>query len=106
MKKYKQNEQLRQAVICNPDFSELSILDGLKLEQESAFGTGNILVKIWYHNDYFHLADFVQAFETVKEAKKVCEFVKTCKDISACYIVRLKPKYQLLERVVSFTTAC
>lgn len=104
MKKDQQtiNEQLSQTAVSTSGIFDVSILDGLKLEQEKAFGSGNILVKIWFHNDFFHLADFVQAFETLKEAKEVCEFVKKCKGVAACYIVRLKPKYELLERVVSF----
>lgn len=98
-----QSEEMGVTAVIASCFSEMSISEGLKLEEKSAFGTGNILVKIWFHNDYFHLADFVQAFDSVSEAKKISEFVKTTPGVAACYIVRTKPKYELLERVVSFS---
>jgi hypothetical protein len=98
-----ENQAFCQTVVSTSGDCELSIFEGLKLEQEKAFGSGDILVKIWFHNDFFHLADFVQAFKSVKEAREACEFVKNCKGVFACYIVRVKPKYELLERVVSFT---
>lgn len=96
------NSNCATAPVIASCFSEMSIYDALKAEEVKAYGSGNILVKIWFHNDFFHIADFVQAYDCLNEAKKDCEFVKYCKGVTACYIVRIKPKYELIDRVVCF----
>lgn len=88
----------------NFDFENLSIYEGLKLEESHAIGFGNVLVKIWFESKLkaCRMADLVQAFTCVSEAKKATEFLKDMNGVDACYIVRTKPKYQLIERVVCF----
>lgn len=86
---------------------DLSISEGLIIEENMAYGTGNILVKIWFENksNEFRIADFVQAFQTITEAKKATHFLKEIKGIAACYLVKKSPKYQLIEKIIKFTNS-
>ncbi len=80
-----------------------SISEGLQIESRMAYGSGRYLVKIWFESKIkgLRLADFVQAFENVNEARKSAEYVKKMQGIAACYIVRKQP-YRLIERIVCF----
>lgn len=80
----------------------MSIQEGLEQEERKAYGTGSILVKIWFHQEYLHIADFVQRFQSINEAKAACQFLHEMKGIAACYIVSVSPRYKLIERVIKF----
>ena len=85
------------------DFEDLPIGEAWELENKMAYGTGNFLVKVWFESSKIgcRIADLVQAFKNLNEARENSKFLKDMKGVDACYIIRLKP-YKLIEKVILF----
>ncbi len=94
---------MREIKFRGSDLDDLPIGESLEMENKSAIGTGNFLVKVWFESSKSgcRTPDLVQAFTTFAEAKKSCQFLKEMNGVDACYIIRLKP-YNLMERVILF----
>jgi len=85
------------------NIDDLPIGIALELENKSAIGTGNFLVKVWFESSKIgcRTPDLIQAFINLKEARDGSNFLKEMNGVDACYIIRLKP-YKLMERVIRF----
>lgn len=101
--KTKLNPQCVQASDSGSDIDDLPIGLALEMENKMAIGVGNFLIKVWFESSKIgcRTPDLVQAFESIKEAREGCYFLKEMKGVDACYIIRLKP-YNLMERIIRF----